>query len=286
MCIGYSISGGGTNFSSLAGMALETKRLGYHPKYIIGVSAGAILSVPLALHLHGQIQQYATNVTPRDIFKISPVNKKGNISARALLRAASGCPSFGVQDVRPLLSSVVTPDLFKLYQKGDFAKCFILAVNFQTGQRKVFNAKEISYQEYLNAVEASSRIPVMTQPFFMDGVPYYDGGIRDHNAGHLLADLMPDLTHLISFYSRPKDYVVHKDKTTKNIMAVIARTIELLNIEITKNDEYKEQIYCKEKSIKLDQIFSRKRVHYYNTDKKELRTLYNLGRNTAFEHFK
>ncbi len=53
---GYSISGGSTKIAALAGASVYTLRdYGYKPDYISGISAGGILSVPLALGMYNII---------------------------------------------------------------------------------------------------------------------------------------------------------------------------------------------------------------------------------------
>jgi len=282
----FSISGGGTNFCSLAAMALVAKSKGIHPKVIIGVSAGAVMAVPLALHMHQQIEDFAKNVTNDQIFKVSPVNKKGKISFKAIFRALTGKNSFGVQDIKPLIKEVVTKRIFEVYKNGNYADVYILAVDFDKGKRTVFKVKDLTYEQYLQAVSASSRIPVMTQPEIIENVAYYDGGLRDHNAANFLLEYLPEINHLVSFYSRPQNYVVERLNSSENIMSVISRTIEILNIELSKNDEYKEKEFCKNRGIKLDQLFAPERAHFYNTDKKELSRLYKLAKEYALNYFK
>ena len=89
----------------------------------------------------------------------------------------------------------------------------------------------------LDWVLASASIPVYTPPFKYNGYYYYDGGVRDHNPGPwVLENHGKDITNLISVYSRPADYnMIDQNWSPKNVYKVLERTIEILQVEISKS---------------------------------------------------
>jgi len=54
----------------------------------------------------------------------------------------------------------------------------VVALNALTGQPVYFDKNDMSQDNY-HIFKASSCIPVICKPYFVDGVPYYDGGIAD-----------------------------------------------------------------------------------------------------------
>ncbi|WP_181281170.1 patatin-like phospholipase family protein [Bifidobacterium callitrichos] len=54
----------------------------------------------------------------------------------------------------------------------------IVACNAEDGSTKYFDKSRIRYDDF-DAVKASSAVPVACEPYVVDGVPYFDGGIAD-----------------------------------------------------------------------------------------------------------
>ena len=254
---GLSISGGGTKIAALAGAVIELcVEKGYKPDIITGISAGSIIAVPLAMGMFAEIEYYSKNFTLNEVFGIKPVTKKGKISFRGLLRAILGKQSFGTQDaLLKTFSEIIDPQTFKLYKEGDYAPCYLGAVEFKTGKRVYFNAKEMEYEDYLQAVLASSSIPVFVESVEINGGYYYDGGVRDHIGSHWLMENHKIKEH-VSIYSRPDNYdITDLDWCPRNIPTVLTRTMKIMNIEISKNDEAREDELAKKKKIKNKKIF-------------------------------
>lgn len=275
---GLSISGGGSKFGQLASASMQVIKSGYRPDVISGVSAGAVISVPLALGLFDELKYFALNLSRSDFFDVSPINDKGNISLRGIFRALTGRSSFGVQNVSKTIKKIVTREKFEEYKNGNFADCYVLAVSPEDGSRAFWNLKKCSYEGYLQRVSASSRIPIMTQPQNIEGKYYFDGGLRDHSPGAKTIEAIEGLKELICIYSRPKDFKTKTKDWNKNVLSVIERTLEIYNIETSKNDEQKEIFLCKEKGIKLDQIFvSDILSNFYDDNKERLSEAYEDG---------
>ncbi|KAB7790004.1 patatin-like phospholipase family protein [Bifidobacterium leontopitheci] len=54
----------------------------------------------------------------------------------------------------------------------------VVACNAEDGSTKYFDKSRIRFDDF-DAVKASSAVPVACEPYVVDGVPYYDGGIAD-----------------------------------------------------------------------------------------------------------
>ena len=58
------------------------------------------------------------------------------------------------------------------------AEMVIVATEARTGRPRYFTKADLQQDDY-RPLMASCCIPVVDQPYFMDGVPYYDGGLAD-----------------------------------------------------------------------------------------------------------
>ena len=54
----------------------------------------------------------------------------------------------------------------------------VVATNAETGEAKYFDKSDMSQNNY-DVVKASCSIPLVCPPYFVDGVPYYDGALSD-----------------------------------------------------------------------------------------------------------
>ena len=55
---------------------------------------------------------------------------------------------------------------------------FVLACNALTGETKIFHKSDLGQDNY-DIFKASCAIPTVCKPYFIDGVPYYDGALGD-----------------------------------------------------------------------------------------------------------
>jgi predicted patatin/cPLA2 family phospholipase len=287
MSILISGSGGGPRGAFIGTAAVEVaKQTKFN--YFVGVSYSSIIGVPLCLGMYDEIINETLDLKHNTFFKVSPMNKKGGFSFMAVLRliasifAPKKINSFGVQDVKPILKRFVTKELFSIYQNGDFPACYIAAVNAETQKPTIWNVKNknISYEKYLKIVSASSRIPIWTQPEEIDGVLYYDGGVTDINAGSLVIDMNKDVKTVFSIYARPKGFRGKLAPKIRGIIGAIFWTIDTMLKDVSKNDEIIERNLCKDRKIKLFQIFPPKYVltNLYDVDRGRLLQLAEMAK--------
>jgi len=251
-----SLSGGATKFAGIVSCAKGAVDSGFKPTHIVGVSAGALATLPIALGMFDKAIEIGNNIKLKDIFSSLPVKDNGKFTLAALCRLITGKKSLGVQKTDELVKKLITNEIFDKYKKGDYPECYVLAVNFSTAGRKLFRVKDLSYEEYILAVSASSHIPLVSQPVEINNEFYFDGGVRDHNPGHYaLSKLNIEFKEVISIYSRPKLEETYDESWQKSLFEIFSRTIDIMNIEISKSDELLEIDTCKERNIKLTQFF-------------------------------
>ena len=275
------LSGGSTKIAMLAGAAVAIlKYKKYKPTYIIGVSAGAILTVPLAMEMYNTVNKYVKNFDLNDIFTKHPVDKKGKVTLSALWRVLRGKESLGTQDkLTETLSQIISKEKFEEYKRSSAPICLAGIVEFKTGKRKYINLKECDYEGYLQAVLASSSIPIFVESVKSGPEYWYDGGVRDHIGSHWLMENVK-LKENISIYSRPSSYNIEDlSWRPSNVLTVLERTIEIMNMEISKNDQFKEEELAKEKNILNTQVFPNKRLatSTYELNKIKLEDWYKIG---------
>ncbi|MCG3165556.1 MAG: hypothetical protein POELPBGB_01324 [Bacteroidia bacterium] len=291
------ISGGGTKIVGLFGAAeVLIVEKGYKPDVISGISAGAILSVPLALGKYDEIKDLVLNARLSDFFSEAPVSDTGGFKAGAIWKIITGKPYLGKQlNLEKTLSKVVRKEEFEAYKK-DSSKptCIVGTVNFYDASRWYFDLKNdpaITYDLFLKIVNASASLPVFTNGIQIryngKDLYLYDGGVRDHCPTAYMLEKHPDygnkIKKSISIYSRPEEPSLPPDSfKDNNVLDILSRYIDIANIEVSKNDEWQEIRLARENSISLWQIYMPSIMKtVYDTDKGRLRKLYEEARRSA-----
>jgi len=271
-----SLSGGATKFIGLVGAAQGVISAGYKPTDIIGVSSGAIASVPAAMGLWLQAANKGLHLTLDDIFSIVPVNEDGGYTWQAIYRLITGKNSLGKQRIQELVSEVISEELFSDYVLGDYPTCWAATVCMETAELVVWNLKEQSYQRYLDIVAASAAIPIATEGIVIDGYTYFDGGLREHAASSYL--LSPGVNKCVTIYSRPEDPFCKSTNWNRNLLSVHKRTLDILQGELSISDAIIENLTCKAYGIELFQVYlPRVLESLYDVDKERLKKLYEIS---------
>lgn len=274
-----NLSGGATKISGLAAAATYIMRdINFRPDIISGVSAGAILSLPLALEKYDVIKEEVLSFSLDDFFKKKPVNKKGKVTIGAILRLITGKPALGDQSkLKDILRRVVSKEEYTDYLTSNKPETVLGTVDFRDGSTRYFHVKKekLTYEQWQEAVLASSSIPVFTNPVKFDNHLLYDGGVRDHIATvHVMKNF--NLEENISIFSRPKDYKL-KDLNwkPKNVMDVLNRFVDISNIEVSKSDEEHAELLAKEKNIINKVVYLNSIMEsLYDTDPTRLKIMY------------
>ncbi|RYQ65355.1 patatin-like phospholipase family protein [Bifidobacterium pseudolongum] len=97
------------------------------------------------------------------------------------------------------------------------AQFTVVACDARDGSTKYFTKDDMHYDDY-DVLKASSAVPVACQPYVIDGVPYFDGGIADPVPVQKAIDDGCDCIVLV--LTRPKDVIreQHKDVAPARIL--------------------------------------------------------------------
>lgn len=114
----------------------------------------------------------------------------------------------------------------------------VIACNAKDGSTKYFDKSDVSYDNF-DIMKASSAVPVACEPYVIDGVPYYDGGIADPVPVQKALDDGYD--RVVVILTRLKD-VLREQKKDIGPAAILRRSHpaaaeRLLNRYRTYNDE-------------------------------------------------
>jgi len=270
------LSGGSTKGIGTLGICEELSKKGVKWDLIVGVSVGAILAVPIAMEYYSKPVTVFKTLDLDDMFKVNPVKKNGKFSLKGLFYLLKNKLAIGdMSNVKKLVSSIITEEVFNQYKEGDYAECISVSVDLVTGKRHYVRAKESTYEEYLNGLLASASIPIFTLPVIYNNKVLFDGGVRDHVANHLFLE---NATECWTIFTRPEYPRLNKWKP-KSIVDILQRTIDIMNIEISKNDEKEINRICKEKNITNHKLYLPTILNsLYDTDNDRLNELYEAGK--------
>ncbi len=97
------------------------------------------------------------------------------------------------------------------------AQFTVVACDARDGSTKYFAKNDMHYDDY-DILKASSAVPVACQPYVIDGVPYFDGGIADPVPVQKAIDDGCD--RIVLVLTRPKDVIreQHKDVAPARIL--------------------------------------------------------------------
>jgi predicted acylesterase/phospholipase RssA len=226
------------------------------------VSAGAIIALPLALGMFDKLYEETIHIKRDEMFTSTPTNKKGKISLKGWIRAIEGVIktketdrySFGLQDTRHFLISYITEEMFNSYKKNSsLPDILVMTVNMTSGLPEVYSAKELTYKLFVEAVEKSCHIPIMTDAV-EDEV---DGGVWAHNPEwYLLHKGLINPSEIISIYSREKVFKIASSvKWKENVFENITRVLGVFNVALSTCGQGYAYWFCKANKIKHLQLF-------------------------------
>lgn len=285
------ISGGSTKISGLAG-AIETLILEkqYVPDIISGISAGAIIALPIALGLWEDLIRVTTSFTLDTIFSKKPLDENGGITLSGVRRILSGRESIGEHyNLVEVLKELISPELFEEYTTNDkYPPVWIGAVDFATYETQFFNIKNVSFIDYLKIVLGSSAIPVYTPSSKLDGMFLFDGGTVFHIATPWILTNVPGITESVSVYARPEKYEnLDIDWEPTSMFSVAKRYVEMNLVNASRMNETLEDLLCEKMSIKHFKIFLPIRLdNMYDVNKQQIINMYNIGKLSVEKYYK
>lgn len=276
------ISGGGTK---IVGQYATASLIYPHfkPDILAGTSAGAIIALLLPCVNSELANQKFLKLKPKDFWKVNPVTKNSNISVMGIIRAITSEESLGdMSNLNSYLKSVVCYDSFysNIVENKNIKHVYVSTVCFNTGHRAHIDLKECGYAEAIEWVVASASIPVFAQSHEYNNYYYYDGGVRNHIPSRfVLEEFGSKLTDIVSIYSRPEDYnIIDQDWKPTDALTVLERTLDIMNMELSKRDQEDEFKTSEQLNINLSQLFLPKVLEStYDTNSERLKQLHKEG---------
>lgn len=124
----------------------------------------------------------------------------------------------------------------------------IVACDARTGGAKYFTKADLRQDNY-DAIKASCAVPVACQPYRVDGVPYYDGGIADPIPVHRAFAMGCDKVVLILTKPKTERRRIQKDETAAELLrrwypyaaARLASRAAMYNLQLEQALEYERQ---------------------------------------------
>jgi predicted acylesterase/phospholipase RssA len=298
------ISGGGTKIAGLYGAAeiiLNEKK--YKPDIISGISAGAILSLPLALGKHKEIKKMVLDFNLDSFFSESPIKENGKFRVlNALKNIVSGNHYLGRQDqLEKTIRTVISEDEFQDYKTNNqFPICIVGSVDFYSGRRIYVNLKKMpSLDLAMKFVNASASLPLFTAGIALD-IPFedfeehliedkvflYDGGIRDHSpTAKIIKSAQFSVRESCTIFSRPENNQIldPADFEPNNVLQILQRYVDITNTEISKDDELFEKQIIADLSIKDHGTFFLPKIMkgVYDVNPEHIREIYIAGKESV-----
>ncbi len=159
------LSGGGARGAYQAGVLKFLKEMNWEPDLICGTSVGAVNAVALGCGLTpSEIALLWKTVEKKQVYQISLWKQIQYYFTRK-----GFVPLMDTEPLKNLLLQFLDIEKLRKSEK----EIIITAVNVNTAQLKFFNHKVIDIEHIM----ASSAIPILFPWQYIDGEPYWDGGV-------------------------------------------------------------------------------------------------------------
>lgn len=222
------MSGGGSKGAFQAGVVEQLNRDNWDPDAVAGISVGALNGVMVATGQSDKLIDIWQDLREEQVLKKRRIDRQ----AKNYLLHKIGVEkaTLGFFDNSPLkekLKSSVGKQFTKHYYCG--------TVNIETGAYKEHVARPMMVPwNYLDAVIASTAIPIIFDPIRLDGELHVDGGVRHMNPiGKILQEHNPDE---IIFITTRKFDEPDPPKKVDDIVDVAGQTLNILLEEIFMKD--------------------------------------------------
>lgn len=270
------ISGGASKLPFGLGVATELNKKNSYDFYL-GISAGAIISLFLAAGKSKELYEKLLNIKIKDVFSVSPVNKKGKVSWGGIWRLFLGKNSLGNNKVFiNTLKSILSEEEYNKIDKEIIAG----VTNFNLSRMEYPSSKSSSYEDFIQWIYASSNIPIATSPVKIGDCWYCDGGVL-HYVG-IEEAIRQGATEIDVILHSPMDFVpdqIDMQWEPKNLLKVMERTLQIMRRLVSIEDILIAGILSESKGIKINFYFPEKNLtgQTYNLDENLMKTWYSYG---------
>jgi NTE family protein len=192
----FVLSGGGSRGFAHLGVVKALQEQGIAPYEISGTSAGALAGAFLADGFSpDEIKDMVVNTSRFELFAWNGF-KSGLISMKNMR-------AFLQKNLRHTRFEELTMPLY------------VTATNFVNGSQKIFDKGDI-----IDAIIASSSIPILFPPVYIDGIPYVDGGMSNNLPVEPFSNKKSEV--VCSYVNPVKEYTQNE-----GVMEVMDRAIHL-----------------------------------------------------------
>lgn len=266
-------SGGAFYIKGLAQAAYKAACEHGIPQTTCGNSSGALVAAVAAVKGFPFMLDAAMSIDLQTAHKHKAFTDEGKLSFWSLLRFIMGKAPVN-QNLRPILSKLIKYDDFISYRaRKTKTFCFVLTADIDDAIPTLWEMHNIQdYDLFLNVLEASCRMQAMCEPVLLPDhtgelFAHWDGGQFDHIPTGVFTRVQA--SEVVAFYTRDENYnLPTKSMINESAFSKVMRMIEIDNQEKSKNDQFKIEAICKDRDIKLHQVFiKRKLQHFYDNNK-------------------
>lgn len=265
--IGLVVEGGGMKCAYSAAILDKFLDDSVSFDYVCGVSAG---SANAASYLAGQrgrnLRFYTEHIYEKEYFGPESFLKHGDL--------------FGLDYIYSTVTNSSGADPLDWPKvEANPTRYEVVATNALTGKPRYFDKSEIHQNDY-SIIKASCSLPAACRPRFIDGIPYYDGGVSDS----IPADraLSQGCDKVVLILSKPRSFVKQPEKFRILYSAACRRypkIVELLdNRHILYTESFRHAFELEKEGTAF--IFAPSRnlpMSTYAMDAAENQRLYELG---------
>jgi NTE family protein len=227
---GLALSGGGARGFAHLGVLQALNEEGIFPEIVAGTSSGSIAG---ALYCDGK--------SPMEIKEILTKNDvNGKINLLALMKGLMRHEN---------LRKVMTANLKNKHFEELKIPLYINATDFLKGEEKIFSSGTIT-----DKVVASSSVPLIYEPTFIDGIPYVDGGLSNNLC---VAPLRPQCQILIGVNVNPVKPWKDKSSLTDNL----DRSLHMALRPNTLKGKEMCDVYIEPPELSKYYLFDSKKIH-------------------------
>lgn len=271
------VSGGGTKIAFGAGVASELLKKNKYSLFV-GISAGAIISLFAASNHMDIFHKEILALKMSDVFNVSPVNKKGRPSFRAIINFIFNKTSLGKnKKFRTKLYSLISSSDYTNFLDTELK---VGVTNFNTSNIEYKSSKDNNYTDMINWVYASSNIPIFTEPSIIGDFCYFDGGLVSYvGIEEAIASGAEEIDVIL--HSPPEAPMEESDVKWKptGIIGISMRSFEILLTSLTRHDILIGKLLSETHGVKINFYYPQKPLsdNFYEIDSELAKSWWDYG---------
>jgi NTE family protein len=240
--IGLALSGGGSKGAFTVGVLRVIDQLLDPTPYpvISGTSTGSLVATLLATNQFARLIEVYSTAETKNIINPNYAFVGGVFGVAGVLVATALLGGRALYDQRALADTIAANvDFQRILAQADRTRVIYSTVDLQSGKLVFFNNRDHTAKQLADGLLASASIPVLMNPVSIqlkgNKSPYVDGGVREFLPLRAVFDTGIELDHVIAISTSPLA-PKRQPHSFNAITQIFGRTIELLNVEVARND--------------------------------------------------